>query len=342
MNDPNGLVYYRNRYHLFYQYNPFSCEWDHMHWGHAVSDDLVNWEHLPVALEPDEDGDIFSGSCVVDEKNVSGLGTSDNPALLAFYTSHHPETKREEQCMAYSTDGVSFEKYKMNPVISGSKNTPARDPFVFKNNVIGGYSMCFTVETGIMFYHSSNLTDWEKTGEFVLPDFAFQGMIECPCIFEDGGKYVLMMSMDIQEPEYTKFPAGVTPHNRLMQYLVGDFDGYTFINTEISTAPLLVNEGADFYAGTLFNNVDEHILMAWLGNSDKCMSIPTEIEGFRGVLSFPRKLSLIHTDEGYRLRQEFYHYADEAMKDSFVAEEIGENGLKSATYCCNVNCRVTF
>ncbi len=332
MNDPNGLVYYKGKYHLFYQYNPYSCEWDHMHWGHAISDDLVNWEHLPIALVPDENGDIFSGSCVVDNENVSGFGAEDNPALIAFYTSHHTETKREEQCIAYSLDGVNFTKYDKNPIIAGSENTPARDPFVFENKVIGGYSMCFTIETSVLFYHSNNLIHWKKTGEFILPEWSFQGMIECPCLFENSGKYVLMMSMDIAESEYNKFSEDVMPHNRLMQYLVGDFDGYTFKVSQIDKGPLLVDNGSDFYAGTLFNNIDDIILMAWIGNSDTCLSIPTEEEGFKGALTYPQMLYLDKTDNGYRLHHQFYPQRENGS-DTFINEYISSDGLTSITKC---------
>ncbi|MBR6402296.1 MAG: glycoside hydrolase family 32 protein [Eubacterium sp.] len=337
MNDPNGLVYYNNRYHLFYQHNPYSCEWDSMHWGHAVSDDLIRWEHLPIALVPDEDGDIFSGSCIVDKNNVSGFGTEESPALLAFYTSHHPSTLREEQCLAISNDGVHFTKYELNPIIPGTAHTPARDPFVFENDILGGYTMCFTTEDSIRFYHSEDLLNWEETGIFTLPQNVFQGMIECPAIFRCDNHYVLMMSMDIPETEYKKFPVDVVQHNRLMQYLIGEFDGNTFVITEEPTHPLLVDEGCEFYAGTIFNNVDDTILMAWLGNSEKCMSIPTEKEGFRGVLSFPRKLSVVDTKEGYRLKHEFYPDLSndtsdgKEISDVFVLEKISADGLKAST-----------
>ena len=337
MNDPNGLVFYKDKYHLFYQHNPYSCEWDSMHWGHAVSDDLISWEHLQPALTPDENGDIFSGSCFVDRKNVSGFGIIESPALLAFYTSHHPGTKREEQCVAISNDGINFKKYEMNPIIPGKDNTPARDPFVFENNVIGGYSLCITTEAAILFYHSTDLLHWEESGRYTLPAGAFRGMIECPVLFRADEKYVLMMSMDIPETEFGKFPKDVVPHSRLMQYLVGEFDGNQFVETENSSLPLLVDEGCDFYAGTIFNNTDDTILMAWLGNSEKMMSIPTEKEGFRGVLSFPRKLSLVKTEKGYRLKHKFYtDLCEEAgssdtIEDSFVLEKITMDGFKAET-----------
>ena len=315
INDPNGLIFYKDRFHLFFQYNPDGLVWDSMHWGHAVSKDLIHWEQLPVALFPDDMGDIFSGSCIYDEENISGLGTKENPPLLAFYTSHNMDTRKEQQCLAYSLDGVTFEKYSRNPIIPGKDNTPARDPHVFKNIIKGGFSLCLTVEDKIIFYHSMNLIDWEKSGEFVLPEYALQGMIECPCMisfeFEGMNKYVLMMSMDIPDGEFEKIPKEAVVHNSLMQYFVGDFDGDKFIVSDTAQKVKLADYGRDFYAGSIFSNYPENIMMAWLGNSPESMKIPTEDEGFRGILSYPRKLTLAKNDDGYVLKQEFYPSIEE-------------------------------
>ena len=371
MNDPNGAIYYAGKYHLFYQHNPYSMVWDHMHWGHAVSEDLVHWEHMPIALFPDGEGDIFSGSCVYDSENRSGLGTGENPPLLAFYTSHHPETKREMQCVAVSTDGVHFEKYENNPIIPAIEKTvpdneasetssagigssksylPARDPQVFYNTVLGGFSLCLTTEKEILFYHSEDLLSWEKTGVFRLPEYAFRGMIECPCLFfaeADGTKKaVLMMSMDVPEKEFAKFPEGAIAHSRLMQYFVGDFDGKTFVSDARQKSAFLVDYGRDFYAGCVFAGCSEPILIAWLGNSPESMEVPTEKEGFRGIMSYPRKLSLCDTPDGYRLKHEFYPASEDMSKqesdlfcekiilvDGCVREEISEDGLVAKTCC---------
>ena len=352
MNDPNGAVFYAGKYHLFYQHNPHGLTWDHMHWGHAVSDDLLSWEHLPIALFPDEMGDIFSGSCLVDTENISGFSPDAKAPLLAFYTSHDMATKREQQCLAYSLDGVTFTKFEGNPIIPGKENTPARDPHVFRNKVIGGFSMCITTEKAIEFYHSTDLRNWEKTGEFTLPDFAFSGMIECPCLIElkveneDASGYVLMMSMDIPEKEYWKFPQEAVPHSRLMQYFTGAFDGETFICDSKMRRPLLVDYGLDFYAGTVFANCEDAILIAWLGNSKESMLIPTEKEGFRGIQSCPRKLSLVKAGDVYLLRQQFFPKVEACpdvkllsvpggicLLDHCVREELLKDGLISKTAC---------
>jgi len=132
MNDPNGLVYLDGEYHLFYQHYPEKSVWGPMHWGHAISKDLVYWEHMPIALYPDSLGYIFSGSAVYDKYNTSGLGTVENPPLIAFFTYHDMKAEKEEryheietQSIAYSLDyGRNWTKYANNPVI---KNPGLRD-----------------------------------------------------------------------------------------------------------------------------------------------------------------------------------------------------------------------
>ena len=312
MNDPNGPVFYKGEYHLFFQHDPDSLVWDTMHWGHAKSKDLVHWEHLPIALFPDEQGVIYSGCAFVDEDNITGWGTKEEPALLLFYTSHHMETRREMQCLAYTTDCLHFTKYEGNPILPGEDYTPARDPLVFRNRILGGFSMVITREKEVEFYHSDNFLKWEKTGAFLLPKYALSGMIECPCMFEtqdqDGvPKTILMLSMDVPETEFGKFPEQAVAHARCMQYFTGRFDGRVFAVDQEQKEVLLVDYGTDFYAGTIFANVEDTILIAWLGDfSEGARRTPMEQEGFRGIQSYPRKLTLHKTADGYRLHHAFY------------------------------------
>ena len=150
INDPNGLVYYKGLYHLFYQHNPVGNGWGNMHWGHAVSEDLFTWRDLPEALFPDAMGTMFSGSAFVDFENVSGLGSREDPALLLFYTaaggtSELSAGKRYTQCLAWSRDGLHFTKYEKNPVlphIAGEN----RDPKVCACAETGGYVMALYLE----------------------------------------------------------------------------------------------------------------------------------------------------------------------------------------------------
>ena len=168
MNDPNGLVYYGGEYHLFYQYNPFGKEWGYMHWGHAVSKDLVRWEHLPIAITPDEDSKdknhatAFSGCAVVDQNNTAGLQVGDEKTLLIFYTSFECG-----QRLAYSNDkGRTWKKYSKNPLIPFEKDD-ARDPKVFFHQPSGNWVMALyrrpegdEKKQGISIYTSKNLINW--------------------------------------------------------------------------------------------------------------------------------------------------------------------------------------
>ena len=120
-NDPNGLIYIDGIWHLYYQHNPNDVVWGPMHWGHAVSKDLIHWEHLPVALYPDEIGTMYSGSMAYDENNTSGFAKYGEKPMVAVYTAHNMETGLEQQCIAYSLDqGKHFEKYYGNPVIENA------------------------------------------------------------------------------------------------------------------------------------------------------------------------------------------------------------------------------
>ena len=137
MNDPNGLVYIDGEYHLFFQHNPDSTVWGPMHWGHAVSKDLVTWEELPIALFPDSLGTIFSGSAVYDAENSSELGTKDNPPLVAIFTYHNALQEKagavdfQTQGIAYSVDkGKTWSKYEGNPVLLNPGIRDFRDPKV--------------------------------------------------------------------------------------------------------------------------------------------------------------------------------------------------------------------
>ena len=149
MNDPNGMVYHNGEYHLFYQYNPYGSLWANMHWGHAVSKDLITWEYLPIALTPDSLGDIFSGSSVIDKNNTAGFGEN---ALIAIYTS---AGKTQTQSIAYSLDnGRTFTTYGDNPVLSDLSYPDFRDPKVFWHNESNQWVMSLATGQTISFYGS--------------------------------------------------------------------------------------------------------------------------------------------------------------------------------------------
>ncbi|MDX2677048.1 GH32 C-terminal domain-containing protein [Streptomyces sp. NY05-11A] len=226
MNDPNGLVYYKGEYHLFYQYNPNGDSWGDMSWGHAVSTDLVHWKQLPLALSHDDEEMVFSGSAVVDRNNTTGFGTTKNPPMVAIYTSNSKSTGTQAQSLAYSTDrGRTWTKYQGNPVIDiGSRDF--RDPKVqwYAPTKSWLMTVSLSVEHKVRFYSSKNLKDWSLLSEFG-PAGATGGVWECPDLFPlavDGDpnhiKWVLVVNIN---------PGGIAGGSAA-QYFVGDFDGKTF------------------------------------------------------------------------------------------------------------------
>src|SRR5687767_2085337 len=224
MNDPIGLVYYKGEYHLFYQHNPFGDTWGHMSWGHAVSRDLVHWEHLPVAIPEQGNEAIFSGSAVVDKQNTSGLGTRKNPPMVAIYTSAYPDD--QEQSLAYSIDrGRTWTKYSGNPVLDDA-DREFRDPKVFWYEPEQKWVMVVVkaVQRKVAIYESENLKDWQHLSDFG-PAGAVGGVWECPDLFplavdgdEGNKKWVMVVSLN---------PGGIAGGSGT-QYFVGNFDGERF------------------------------------------------------------------------------------------------------------------
>lgn len=182
LNDTSGLVYYKGVYHMFYQHNPVGCKWGNMHWGHAVSRDLVHWEEREIALYPDEMGTMFSRSAIVDTKNVTGLKQNENDVILLYYTAAgntDSELSRSQpftQCLAYSVDGGNtFEKYYKNPVVPLIEHEN-RDPKVVYDPVNDIYVMVlYLAENRYMLLSSSNLLEWKQMHEIILQEDA-----ECP------------------------------------------------------------------------------------------------------------------------------------------------------------------
>ncbi|MFM9589381.1 GH32 C-terminal domain-containing protein [Streptomyces scabiei] len=226
MNDPNGLVYYKGEYHLFYQYNPSGDGWGDMSWGHAVSTDLVHWQELPLALSHDDKEMVFSGSAVVDENNTTGFGTKKNPPMVAIYTRHDKSTGIQSQALAYSTDlGRTWTRYQGNPVIDiGSKDF--RDPKVqwYAPTQSWLMTVSLSAEHRVRFYSSKNLKDWTRLSDFG-PAGATGGVWECPDLFPlpvDGDKgnikWVLVVNIN---------PGGIAGGSAA-QYFIGDFDGTKF------------------------------------------------------------------------------------------------------------------
>lgn len=267
MNDPNGLVFFQGKYHAFFQHNPHGPQWDRMHWGHAVSEDLIHWQELPIALYPDEeyedDGGCFSGSAI--EKDGR---------LYLFYTSVS-HGMGQTQSVAWSEDGIHFTKYASNPVI---RENPLgypdfRDP---KVSLIGDrYHM--VVGTGnkssgkVLLFTSSDLLNWQYEG-ILFEGSEYAHCIECPDLFPLGDKYVLMFSK-------------IGQTQRASHFVTGDLIDGKLVNGRLSRPEW----GVDFYAPQTFSDGARRIMIGWLYHWGK--QAP---EGcpFAGALSIPRELSL--------------------------------------------------
>lgn len=296
-NDPNGMVYVNGIYHLFYQHYPEAPNWGPMHWGHAVSRDLLHWKHMPIALYPDELGMIFSGSCVYDRENTSGYGTKEKPPIVAVYTNHGRHGL-EQQSIAYSTDGIHFEKSYQNPVIPNPGISDFRDPKAFYNPVKNCWSLVLAAGDRVHFYKSEDLKRWEKTGEFGPEGNLASGVWECPDLFqveaEDGRKlWVLIVSMTT-----------TTEDGRCRtQYFLGDFDGDTFIQQQKEEEPLWIDFGFDNYAGVTFQNLEEPLFLGWAMNWGYANETPTG--EYCGQMTLARSLRAVKTEKSYRLAASF-------------------------------------
>ena len=250
MNDPNGLVFYKGEYHLFYQHNPFGQIWGHMSWGHAVSQDMLHWQHLPVALAEQGGVMIFSGSAVVDWNNTSGFCQpvgADRSCLVAIYTGHSPG--KQTQNLAYSNDrGRTWIKYAANPVVDlGLKDF--RDPKVFWHAPTSRWVMATVLadQHKVRFFASPDLKRWQMLSDFG-PAGATGGVWECPDLFplpvdNNSNEIRWVLDVDIN-------PGGVAGGSG-GQYFVGSFDGTRFLNENPSSTTLWVDYGKDFYATIL-------------------------------------------------------------------------------------------
>jgi fructan beta-fructosidase len=305
MNDPNGMVFYEGEYHLFYQHHPHSNVWGPMHWGHAISTDLIHWEHLPIALYPDSLGTIFSGSAVIDWNNSSGLGTPGQPPMVAIFTHHNQDLadqgsdRFQYQSLAYSLDkGRSWTKFGGNPVLENPGIRDFRDPKVIWHRESEQWIMALAAQDRIMFYSSPDLIRWTLESEFGENTGAHGGVWECPDLFpleyEEEEKWVLLVSIN---------PGG--PHGgSATQYFVGEFDGNTFHNENPGTEALWIDHGKDNYAGVTWSDIPEddgrRIFMGWMSNWQYANQVPTD--RWRNAMTLPRELLLDRDQQAYVLR----------------------------------------
>jgi fructan beta-fructosidase len=288
MNDPNGMVYYDGEYHLFFQYYPEGTEWGPMHWGHAISTDLVNWEEQEIKLYPDDLGFIFSGSAVADHDNTAGFKTGEETPLVAIFTHHHDE-KGQVQSLAYSNDkGRTWEKYEGNPVLPNPGIADFRDPKVSWHEESRKWIMALAVKDVIHLYSSKDLKDWTLESEFGEGIGAKGGVWECPDLFElemeDGStKWVMFISIN----------PGAPNGGSGTQYFTGDFDGTTF--TPEHQEEKWLDWGTDNYAGVTWANIPEEdgrtLFIGWMSNWTYATVTPTE--NYRSAMTLARELKLV-------------------------------------------------
>ncbi|MCP5547997.1 MAG: glycoside hydrolase family 32 protein [Akkermansiaceae bacterium] len=274
LNDPNGLVFHNGLYHLFYQHNPYGWSWGNMHWGHAVSPDMIHWRELPSALAPDSFGPMFSGGAVVDWNNTSGFGETGKPPVVLFYTAAGDPTV---QCLAHGTDGVHFTKYEGNPILD--QVTPGnRDPKVVWHEPSGKWVMTLYVEHEgvhtIHFYNSSDLKQWTYLSRV-------DGLFECPEFYQLG------VDGDPSDKKWVLSGASG-------EYFVGSFDSRVF---QPETPKLRGPHGDVYYAAQNFSNIPESdgrcIQIGWLRTETRGMP-------FNQSMSIPRELKLVRTPDGPR------------------------------------------
>jgi fructan beta-fructosidase len=292
INDPNGMVYYKGTYHLFFQYHPYSSVWGPMHWGHATSKDMIHWKEQPIAIYPDSIGTIFSGSAVVDKNNTSGFGKKGQVPLVAIYTSHNHKGEKEgrndfqNQSLSYSLDnGNTWIKYSDNPVLKNPGITDFRDPKVMWYEPQEKWIMTLATKDRITFYSSKDLKSWMKESEFGATIGAHGGVWECPDLFtlDDNGKKVWVLIVNLN-------PGGPNKGSAT-QYFIGDFDGNKFI--PFTTDIKWLDYGPDEYAGITWSNTgNRRIFLGWMSNWMYANIVPTET--WRNAMTIPRELKLKH------------------------------------------------
>ena len=277
-NDPNGLVFDGGTYHLFYQWNPYGTEWGNMHWGHAVSRDLIAWEHKGVALEPDIHGTVYSGSAWPDRENAAGFGKD---ALLFFYTASGGRNQwsveagnPHAQRLAVSTDhGETLRKHGLILDHIAGEN---RDPKVFYHAPSNAYIMALYLDCNeFALFRSADLLHWTESQRF-----SAETMWECPDLFE------LPVENQPGETRWVFWSAGGT-------YMVGRFDGFRF--TPESDVKKAYDTELPYAAQTYAGIKGRKVSIAWLRTTNN--------NGyFRGMMSIPAELSLVCQDSSYQIR----------------------------------------
>ena len=318
MNDPNGMVYKDGEYHLYFQYTPYGSKWGNMHWGHAVSRDLIHWEHLDPAIARDPVGHIFSGSSVVDKKNTAGFGKD---AIIAIYTNNSVNHD-EVQCIAYSNDnGRTFTKYEGNPVLTpfdGLKDF--RDPKVFWYEKDKCWFMIVSADKETRFYKSKNLKKWDYVSAFG------KGLGQQPCQYECPDFFQLPVNGDEKNKKWVmtmNINPGCWFGGSATEYFVGDFDGKNFTCPDANEVKWL-DWGKDHYATVTFSNTGSRVLaITWMSNWQYANLTPFKQN--RGANGLPRELKLYEKNGKYYISEDV---APEALALRKSTKELGSQTVE--------------
>ncbi|XP_021946443.1 levanase [Folsomia candida] len=323
LNDPNGLVFVNGEYHMYYQYHPGSSVPGPKSWAHTISRDFVTWSDLPTALEPDELGDIWSGSSIVDFTNSSGFQTNvDVYPIVAVFT-HAGQS--QQQSIAYSNDwGRTFTKFAQNPVIPNPGKQDFRDPKVIWYND-ESWILVLAAGDRVEFYISQDLKNWSLSSDFGAdPDQGLKGVWECPDIFPlefDGETvWVLLVSNG----------GGGPNGGSNTQYFVGTFDGTTFSSPQID--PLFMDSGVDNYASISFFNEPRgrRVIIGWMTNLMYANDIPTG--DWRGQMTMAREVRLAkNSGNALRLRSLVVDEIVEKLVDPNQEISVGITGIAPDT-----------
>lgn len=299
INDPNGLIYFNEMYHVFYQYYPYDTHWGPMHWGHVISKDLLHWERMPVALYPkidtNEDG-CFSGTSIIANNMLFVVYT-------AFFENGGGDNIRQLQYLASSVDGIHFTKHGQ---IIGEKELPNeysacdfRDPKIWKENEKYYILVAAKKKDGrghILLFESKDIFNWTFVGDVLRESLGI--MYECPDFVKNLN--LLLISEQFQPNE------GYTHLNvHSCRYFVGnmDLDKANFAARNVG----IVDYGFDFYAPQTFAN--DNIMMAWLNMWDR--NNPSEKYGFAGTLTIPRKIDVV---DGKLIQTPIWDYSNKVTR----------------------------
>jgi fructan beta-fructosidase len=332
---PAGMIYYDNVYHLFYLHDGNSMK-NPGRWGHAVSNDLISWEHKDVVIFPHIPGSVGAGSIVADVRNTSGLGTDGNPPLVAIFTCTDNEKLQEgdiytqTQCLAYSLDkGDTWTAYEGNPVISNPGISDFRDPKVFWYEPQGYWVMVAVTNGRVGFYTSPDLKSWTHSGDFGSGVDMAENAWERPDLFElsgdDGGERQWILTVSVGMGLYNDWVTG---------FFAGVFDGKTFVTDQ--TSPYRMDYGRDNYGGmTISNTGDRRLWIGWLNNP--AYADAAAASRWPGAMTIPRSLRLEKTPyysfvASLPVRERSVLHGERAEADGLVVkQDIHSEGISDLT-----------